>query len=207
MTLTEGRQVEITHDIEPVVEVDQDNVLLRQVHAIIERKLAAGAHGIATAVEPDHDRTLLAVVDTLGPDVQGLAVLILRTVIPVEHESLLVALPAGADRLRRLRTIVQAAAYALPAVRLFRSHETLGLGVGNALESVDTVLDVTGNRTIGSLNEGVGRIDDHGRALVILVAAGRGHQRGCQEKNCFFHIERNKVISACVWLCTGCRAP
>ena len=172
-----------------MVEVDQDDILLRQVHAIIERKLAAGAHRVATAVEPDHDRTLLAVVDALGPDVQGLAVLILRTVVPVEHKSLLIALPAGTDSLRRLRTIVQAAAYALPAVRLYRSHETLGLGVGNTLEGVDTVLDVTGDRTIGSLDEGVRRIHDHRRALVILVAAGRGHQRGgCQEKNCFFHI-------------------
>lgn len=55
---------------------DHDVAFSREVFSVIGNLFDRGAHGVTTTVEPDHDGTLLAIVDPGRPDIQIQAIVV-----------------------------------------------------------------------------------------------------------------------------------
>ena len=73
----EAGQVQVAEDVEPVIDGDDDDVLLlREIRAVVEQ-VVAGAGREAAAVHPHHDGAR-SVVEARREDVDGEAVLALR---------------------------------------------------------------------------------------------------------------------------------
>ncbi len=135
--LSEVREVEEAQHVETVVErYDHRIALAGEVGAVVRGELLPAARSVTAAVQPDHDGALLAVGQRRSPDVDPQTVLAGMSVVPVECERVLVALPASAHGLRTCRPVCAAAAYALPLLGSLRRHEPLGAGVGYALEYI-----------------------------------------------------------------------
>ena len=137
---SDGREVEEADGAEAVVEADDDDVVAREVLAVVGVHLVSGADVEAAAVQPDHDGAF-AVVETGSPDVQAQAVLALRAGIPLVDEGDLVLVPVLRRDLRARKAIGERGAHSFPGFRLRRGHEPPRAGgrgpIGNALEDED----------------------------------------------------------------------
>ncbi len=80
--LAVGRQIQKPQRAEAVIERDHNHVTAAaQSFSVIGTMFLAGAGHEATAVQPDHHRSLLVVVDCRRPEVHTQAVLTLNSVV------------------------------------------------------------------------------------------------------------------------------
>ncbi len=139
-------KVEETERVEAVIERNHDYaVVAGQVRAVITDLFLSAAGAEAATMQPDHDRTLHAVLQATGPDVDPEAVLVGEAVIPVHGKGLIVGVPASPFVLRTSRAVGTAVADFGPGIRILGRHETGRLGIRNALENENAVIDVAGH--------------------------------------------------------------
>ena len=162
-----------------MVDAYEHNVLAGEVRTVVKRQFTARAHCEPAAVEPNHHRPFLAVVDTLGPNIQELAVIGLNAIIPLIQEGLAVVLPREPGRLMALVSIVQRRLHPLPGIGVLRRHEALRFRVAHALEGVNAILDVPAKGTIAGLYQRIRTIDNNG---VLGVIIARGKEQQCRRK-------------------------
>ena len=146
-------QVEIAENVEAMIHADDYYVAAFAQPDPVGTRRIPGACGIAAAMEPDHHRTLAAVLETLESRRSGSGSLhSLHSAAPAER----VAAPSRAPSHRRpvwgLRAGLgacgpqrQSIANTRPRLGRESGHETaLGcvVAIGNAFEDVDAVVDV-----------------------------------------------------------------
>ena len=192
----ESGKVKETQHVQAMVQRHHYHVaLLGQVGTVVRRQLLPRAGSITAAMQPYHDGAFLPVAHARRPDVDAQAVLIGKTVVPVEREGRLIAVPARALGLRAGRPVGTAAAYALPAVGSRRRHEAFGLGIRNALVDVHAVFNVPGHLARLSLRNGfrIGGNDFARRLGRILL--GRCRQRhACREQQKCRREEEQRIL-------------
>ena len=116
-------EVEVPEHVEPVVHRHDDHVAApAEALAVVGLQLLARPGEEPAAVDP-HQHGPLARVEAGRPHVDAQAVLARLPVVPLEHERLFVALPAGAGALGTRRAVVERAAHARPRCRLGGRHE------------------------------------------------------------------------------------
>ena len=152
----------------------------------------AGAGCKSAAMEPHHDRAVLAVIDRRRPDVDVQAVFILHAVVPGKHERFFVVGPAGARALRRHVAVLTRTAHAVPRCCFERRHEAIRAlpccRVRHALEGKDSVSNVTGHLARAGFDNGHAVLGNHrwlaasGRRLRIRRGACRHERCAAAEK-------------------------
>ena len=147
---TERRQIQITQDIQTVVDGNDHHIALHtHIKTVISDLLDGRAGGIRAAVDPHKNRMLRFPVQCFRPDVQVLAVFILRPVAVRYHQ---LAVGSFLVHQRAHKPIGGRLFHTLP--RGFHRHlETVCVCVGNALEDILSVTVVTFQLSGGSFND------------------------------------------------------
>ncbi len=142
-----AREVQVPDGAEPVIDGDDDNVVMSsQPRAVITHESTRAA-GVAAAVQPDHDGAFTRSADTGCPDIQAQAVLAhgLHAVHGLEFGRDLTL--EGVDQLRRTRSELEGLAHAAPWLGFGRGLKPPITGsarsVRQSLEGVDLVLQGT----------------------------------------------------------------
>ena len=104
---SEARQIEEPEDVQTMIQRDHNYIAAAsQILSVVGEQLLPGACGVATAMQPDHNRPLLVIVNAGRPHIDAQAVLAGNTIVPGEHPGILVMLPAFPVRLRTDTTVL-----------------------------------------------------------------------------------------------------
>ena len=135
-------EIEVAKDVEPVINADDDDILLaREIRAVVGRR-AVGAAGVTPAVQPDHHGPP-AVIRAGRPDVEDQTVFAdFAGAEQVPHGLADIGAAAGArENLRRDIAVGQGVGGFAPRLRRSGRHETHGAfwvcAVVNAFEGGD----------------------------------------------------------------------
>ena len=161
------RQVEESEDIQPVVErYDHDAAVFTKVFRFIGIEFYGRATEEAASVQPDHNGLFLASINALGPNIDILAVLILRhpSVLDQYSHRLIGGAPA-LDRGRHL-AIGQAVFYAVPWLHLLRRAVPFGVGILYSPELIYAFFKIPPHLALVCFND---------RAMKITIEVGRHH--------------------------------
>ena len=150
-------------------------------------------------MQPDHHRTLLAVVEAAGPDVHAEAVLVVETVVPVHRESLVVGPPAGTGTRRGRRPVGPAGADVRPRIGILGGSKAFGLGIRNSLIDIHPFVDVAGHgtghrldsRQFGGSLKHAGKL----RVTAVLLHAGDSEHRGEKDSKVRSQCHGNRFCS------------
>ena len=139
-------EIQMSEGIQTVVNGDEhDAVVFREAVAFIGHVLDGGTGRIAAAVEPDHDRLLCRRVNRIRPHIQVLAMLRLRPEA-VRADNLLAR--HGRHKNRADQSVGQRVLHAFPRIRLFRHLEAFRLGVLDAEEIENAVVDIAADLSL-----------------------------------------------------------
>ena len=176
-----------------------DIVVAGQVRAVIADELLSRALAKTAAMEPDHHRTLLAVIDAAGPYVHAEAVLVVETVVPMHREGLVVGPPAGTGARRRRRPVGPAGADVRPRIGIHGGSKAFGLGIGNPLIDIHSVVNVAGHGTGHRLDsrQSGGSFEHAGklRGPAVLLYARDSEHRGEEDSKVRSQCHGNRFCS------------
>ena len=100
-------QIQIAQNVESVIESDDDHIAAaRQIFAVECGDVVARSGFEPAAMQPDHNRAFLVVIDPRRPDIDTQAVFALKAVVPLEYKRFLVVLPAGSLVLRTNKSVL-----------------------------------------------------------------------------------------------------
>src|SRR5262249_13431647 len=95
---------------------DHDITSTAQVLAVVRRQFLSRTGLKTAAMQPDHHRAFLVIVDAWRPDVRAQTVLAGNPVIPTEEPGLLIIRPTGAGDLRANLTVLHRASHTRPGL-------------------------------------------------------------------------------------------
>src|SRR5262245_39606224 len=141
-------QIQIAKNSQAVIDRNDDDIATTaQALAVVRRQFLSRPRLKATAVQPDHHRAFLVVVNAGRPHVHAQTILAGNPVVPTEEPGLFVVRPTGAGDLRADLAVLHRASHARPWAGFGRRHEARFAadrrGVGHPFESEDAVADVT----------------------------------------------------------------
>jgi len=97
----------------------------------------------SATMQPEHNRPLFAVRNSLCPDIHT-----------EQFFFILDGIGIPGDYLTGYRPEFIAFKNSFPCIRLLRRHKSLCLGIGNPLEGTDSIVNTSGYRTRGGLHDG-----------------------------------------------------
>src|SRR5262245_14740019 len=155
------RQIQIAQNSKAVIDRNDDDIAATaQVLAVVGRQFLSRTGLKTAAVQPDHHRAFLAIVNARRPDVRAQTVLAWNPVVPTEEPGLFIVRPTGAGYLRTDLTVLHRASHARPGPGFGRRHESRFAadwrGVRHPFESENAVADVTADFARRGFNDGIG---------------------------------------------------
>ena len=200
ISAAQAAEVGISEHIQAVIQVDDHDIAFRREGAaLIAGKVMAGTGREASAVEPDEDGTLFPVIDSLGPDIQYEALLLVHRFIDELEGEVVVAGKVAVSQglpLRGLGAVSATHFHTFKFVRVLRRHEALRLGIRDAAEGIDVPVQETldaaidrgdDRRFIGHDGAEDGRIRSPGR--VSATGDGCQHDGDNKDKRFCFHVK------------------
>src|SRR5215510_2243913 len=141
-------QIQIAQDSEAVVDrYDDDIATTAQAFAVVRRQFLSRTGLKTAAVQPDHHRAFLVIVNTGRPDIHAQTIFAGNPVVPTEEPGLFIVRPTGAGYLRADLAVLHRATHARPGLGFGRRHEARFAadwrGVRHPFESENAVADVT----------------------------------------------------------------
>ena len=173
--LTDFAEIKVSKNVQSMIHTDDHDIMFRgKIVSVIKRE-RRGTVRIATAMQPDHDRTLAIVFDSGRPDIQNEAILA-HVSVPFHNRGFRNQTATRRADLRCPGTVFDGFLHVLPGLRLHWRHESSGArcrcAVWNSFEGVRLVLK-------DALNLAGGRFNDR---ILTQERQSAAHQKACRSR-------------------------